>query len=836
MRIAAHGRANLLARTAGIAALCLGLVLAQATPPNTYVIQTLAGSSAAGNGGPALTAAFAQLEGIALDSSGNSYIADTGDHRVRVISADGRVSTIAGTGIPGYSGDGGPAHQAQLREPYGLALDRLGNLYVADLGNRCVRRISPGGIINSVAGGGSSTSLRVNDGATAVLPALQAPRNVALGEDGSLYISDFGANRLYVVNRDGVAAILAGSGKAGFNGDHRQGIETDLNGPAALLPMPDGSLVFADSGNRRVRRIHRGVVTTVFSGAAGYPLYSPTGLAVDAGGRILIADGRAEIMLRISAGGAPMQPLPAGGRAVAVDVRGNVLCAGGGMVRQIAPSGAVTVVAGLGKYGFGGDGGAADLARMYRPEAVAVDLSGNIYIADTGNHRVRRVTPAGFISTVAGTGDAGYGGDGGPAPAARLNGPRGVACDSLGNLYVADTGNHRIRKVSPTGLITTLAGVDSPLAVAVSPAGALYLASAGSRLVRRIDPWGTISTVAGPPAIEQPVGLALDSSGNLYVTDAAPGRVRRILAGGAVETFGGFVLASPTGIATQPGGDLIVAETGLHRLVRLRRSGELEVIAGNGSAGFDGDGGPAPEARLNYPTGLAMDSSGNILVADAGNHRVRRLAPVIAAAVEEQPRLRVLNAASFRPGPVAPGELVTILGGRLCENDAAAFFDTTRALILYSSATQVNLQVPLEVAGKKTARLEIRCGPEAAASENVQVAPTAPGLFTMEQGAGQALVIHEDGSRNSLVNPAPRGSVVTLVATGEGLSGADLPLFVRITGEEAPLLSARAAPGLPGVVLLEVRIPVSWTPSGNQAVELQAGSMVSQPGVTLALR
>ena len=315
--------------------------------------------------------------------------------------------------------------------------------------------------------------------------------------------------------------------------------------------------------------------------------------------------------------------LPTG---VALDGRGNLYIADqrNNRIRKVDSSGTISTIAGTGEYGFGGDGGPATEAGLQSPSRVAVDGAGNLYIADYGNHRIRKVDSTGTISTIAGTGEYGFGGDGGPAVEAELRGPRGVAVDGAGNLYIADYADNRIRKVDSSGTISTIAGLgmwkkgfngdgrpavtaqlDQPADVAVDSAGNLYIADSLNRRVRKVDSLGFISTIAGTG---QHAGRRGPSGDGGPATNAQ--------------------LAFPTGVAVDGTGNLYIADYGHHRIRKVDSSGTITTIAGTGTDGFRGDGGPATAASLINPYGVAVDGAGNLYIADYGNHRIRKVTRV----------------------------------------------------------------------------------------------------------------------------------------------------------------------------------------------------------------
>jgi trimeric autotransporter adhesin len=342
-------------------------------------------------------------------------------------SGNGVISTVAGTGSYGYSGDGGIATSAALTYPLGVAIDASGNIYIADTYNNRIRMVTKStGIISTVAGTGSS-SYR-GDGGLATSAELSSPRGVAIDASGNIYIADIGNNRIRMVTKStGIISTVAGTGSSGYRGDGGLARLALLNSPRGVAIDASGNIYIADTDNRCIRMVTKstGIISTVagtgsssYSGDGGLAtsakLYYPYGVAIDASGNIYIAD------------------------------------AGNNRIRMVTKStGIISTVAGTGSSGYSGDGGLAISAQLYDPSGVAFDASGNIYIADTINHCIRMVTKStGIISTVAGTGSYGYSGDGGLATSTALRSPEGVAIDASGNIYIADTKNQRIRMFS----------------------------------------------------------------------------------------------------------------------------------------------------------------------------------------------------------------------------------------------------------------------------------------------------------------------------------------------------------------------------------------------------
>jgi uncharacterized protein (TIGR03437 family) len=699
--------------------------------------------------------------------------------------------------------------------PYGLAVDAAGNLFIADLGNARIRKISANGIIQTVAGGGLIAPGTNGDNNPALSVQLMQPRNIALDPDGTLYISDFEANRVYRVSAGGNLTTLAGTGNAGFTGDGAAAVMAQLKTPAGIASDTLGNVFICDTGNNRIRKVNRGLISTV------YTIAGPTGIALNLSGTMYIAAANYF--------GTQFRAIPGvtSPQDVTLDASGNAYASTGQLVRKITADGRVSVIAGsaTARY-FGGDNGPATSARLHAPTGIAVDELGNWYIADSMNNRIRRITSGGGISTFAGTGDAGSSGDGGPAALAQLTGPRSVALDSQHNLYVADTGNNRIRKITPSGNIVTFAGgFNAPEYLIATSDGSLYVADAGNNRVVKVLPSGSTSIVA---QVLKPSSLVMDASGNILVSELT--RVSKISPAGTVTTVLDG-LNSPRGLALTQEGDLLIAEMGANCIRRLTAAGVLTTIAGTGVAGSLGDGGLASLAQLNAPADLVVDLSDKIWVADSGNNRIRTLTPdsvgsILAGAT-------VVNAASVAIGAVAPGEIVSMFGIGFDPATTQVSFDGKPATLFYAGTTQLNVLVPVDLANPN-AEIVIKAKGATVADFSTQVAAAAPGIFTLSNGTGQAAANNEDGTVNSTANPVARGSIIVLYATGEGQNIESISL--TIGGNLAELLYAGHAPGFPGLMQINARVPAGSAPTGILPVILGIGNAVSQAGVTIAVR
>ncbi len=564
------------------------------------------------------------------------------------------------------------------------------------------------------------------------------------------------------VSTDGTIETAAGGTDFRPLGDGGPPLSAHLESPFGVALAPDGTLYISDQIANRVRQVKGGIITTLV--------------------------------------GTDQLQRPPASRSTAWGTSGSRKRAATGSGRS-RPAGGLNLAAGLtgdDSAGYIGDGGDAAAARLNAPEGVAADGAGNLYIADTLNHAIREVLSGGIIITIAGNGVPGYSGDGGPAYAALLDNPTGLAVDGAGNVYIADSGNHAIRKIDTLGMIATVAGTGAP-------------------------GFGGDGGPATAAQLNAPAGVALDSAGNLYIADSGNQRIREVAGDGTITT-----------------------------------------LAGSGLAGYGGDGGPALLAELNQPAGLAIDAGGNIFLADQANRCIRLLAPSNDSAPPPAAQsFNMVSAASLLPGPVAPGELIEILGTGLGPEQGVSGFSTelantqvlfgakgTPAPLFYVQSGQITLQVPYEIAGSGTAEVQILEGGVLKTRLVTAVADSAPAIFTVNGGTGQAAAINGDGTANTAASGASPGGVLAIFATGEGqtspagitgkLAAPPYPVPVQavsvsIGGQPAAILYAGGAPGFAGLMQVNARIPESLG-SGPQPVELTVGSATSQAGVVITVR
>jgi uncharacterized protein (TIGR03437 family) len=851
-----------------------------------YLIIRVAGDGTEGSGGDHGPATSAQLNypcGLAVDSAGNLYIADGFNNRIRKIS-NGIITTVVGNGTQGFSGDNGPATGAQLSHPYGVAVDSAGNLYIADSLNNRIRKIS-----------------------------------------------------------NGIITTVAGNGTQGFSGDNGLATGAQLYRPNGVAVDSAGNLYIADFGNDCIRKVTNGVITTVVGRGAGAQLNSPTAVAVDSAGKLYIDDFGNNRILKVS-------------------------------------NGIITTVAGNGTYGFSGDNGPAASAQLNQNLGVAVDSAGNLYIADSANSRLRKVTN-GVITTIAGTGTGGSGGDGGPATSASLDSPCGVAVDSAGNLYVADW-DHQIRQLVPssstvgcvysieqsaqsfnavggTNSVSVLASGNSCPWLAGSYDSWITVSGSGNRSGTGVMTYTVSSNSTSAPrngtiwvagrtltvnqagvscsSIVSPLSMAISGPGvtgaSLTVTSTTPdcqwtavASVPWILVSGGSTGSGNGTVTFTVGVnsggartgtiavagqtvyvdqAASGGGASTITvspsslDFGTYQVSGANPSPETVNVSGGGqilgfaaqvtsgsnwlsvslTSGTTPTTGSAALTVTATPGGLVAGSySGTILVSGTGAATGSTSITVTLTVTAPLPTIKnMTNAASYATGAVCPGELVTIFGTNIGPTAAAfattdpatgklattiggvqVLFNGVPAPVIYASSTQVSTVVPFEIAPVASPSVWIKSLGQSSNVYRLTSATTAPGLFTQNaSGTGPGAILNQDNSLNGPGNPAAKGSVVQVYLTGEGqlsppvatgtIIAATLPppqvtpapalaVGVTLNGQPALYVYAGAAPDLvAGIMQLNVQIPAT-APSGALRILVSIGGNTSQSNVTVSVR
>ena len=588
----------------------------QNAKPNATKKVTIVAGGFNGNNKPATSAALARPLGIAVDKKGNIYVTDSVNCEIRKINTKGIIGRFAGTRICGYSGDGGPAYLAEISFPSGLTFDGEGNLLFADFDSQRIRKITPSGTISTIAGNG--TSGYSGDGGPATQASIASPQGVFADSVGNVYIADTFNCVIRMVDTSGVIHTVAGNHTCGFSGDGGPATSAELLDPLAVVADGDGSLYIADTSNSRVRKLDAsGVIST----------YAGNGSGGNAGN------------------GGPATSAGIGAPSGLVLRQGSLYVSTGSNIWAVNQSTQIiSLVAGnaTGSFGFGGDGGPALSATFNGISALAFDNSGNLLGTDSSNARVRKIDSSQNVTTIVG----GYIGDGGPALQASLNLDGGdfplggrIAFDTTGTLYIADSLNNRVRKVATDGTITTIAGtgvtgysgdggaavsatLNWPQAAVADGTGNVFVSDLGNGVIRKIDSAGVITTFAGLVGGAPAQGLATDAQGNLYAADGI-NAVWKITPSGAVSQVNKQGLPFPIGIALDAAGNIYAAQWASQTVSKIDASGAVFLVAGNGKQGFSGDGGPATAAMLDFPLDVALDSEGNLYIADWLNLRIR---------------------------------------------------------------------------------------------------------------------------------------------------------------------------------------------------------------------
>lgn len=868
------------------------IVTAGLAQAGQYVISTFAGGAVPASPVDALTATVGSPSDLARDSSGNMYFSSL--NCVFKLDTRGVIIRIAGTGAGAYSGDGGAAASAKLFGPEGLALDGAGNVYVADTSNNRIRRITPQGIIATVAGTGVAGYS--GDGGPAASAQLSNPMGVVFDGAGNLYISESG--RIRKVSTNGIITTFAGTGAAGFSGDNGPAINAQIRTGKGLAADSSGNIYFADISDQRIRRIAAsdGTISTIAGnvtlepGTNGYDsgdggpateaaLNLPSDVFVDGHDRLYISE---PYNIRVVATDGTISSAPMAGGAdpftaistLAVDAAGNIFAAdSNARIREISTSGTITAVAGPGGTLYQQTNEPPTDATFKGVVGVAADSAGNVVIADFDASLLWRVSPEGAITFIA-----------------HPFNPRGVAIDDAGNYYVAASGG--VSSAHYTGpdppAPVTVGNVTFPWAVAVDRSLNLFVADIMNHEVWKAAPGGPMTVFAGTGVsgaagdggqataaqLSSPQSLAVDRAGNVYIGDPGTpggGRIRKVTPDGIITTVAGggtargyevaatSAVIAPKGIALDESGDIFIAD-GFSVVEEITTDGILHKIAGGNARGYWGDGGPASSAGLSNPMGVAVDPAGNVYVAEQGNNIVRVLRPTNAPVLVSA----VLDAATESAIPVTPGKIVVIYGGGLGPADLAinspenaAFgpvvsgtsvtFNGIAAPMIYSSASQTAAIVPYGVAGSASAQVVVTSSLGTSAPYTVQIAAAAPSFFSQNStGAGQIAAVNLDGTLNDAAHPVKIGDYISLYATGEGQTypaGVDgqlamnvlpkpvLPVSVTVDGIAVTPKYAGAAPTeVSGLMQVVIAVPPGVKPGGYVPVVIKVGDGATTEG------
>jgi hypothetical protein len=610
-------------------ALASGLLLVSSVSisAQTYAFTNFVGQpGGVGNAdGTGSAARFYSPRSVAVDSDGNVIVADRDNHTIRKVSASGVVTTLAGkAGISGSADGTGSA--ARFRYPTGVAVDGAGNVFVADRDNNTIRRVTPAGLVTTMAGNPAAYG---SDDGTGSAARFNHPFGVAVDTNGNVFVADADNHTIRKVSASRVVTTLAGSAGASGSADGT-GIAARFHGPTGVAVDDAGNVLVADQLNHTVRKVSATGLVTTLAGSAGVPgsadgtgsaarFYYPTSVALDTSSNVFVADQFNHT------------------------------------VRKVSAAGVVSTLAGS-AGSPGSDDGTGSAARFHNPAGVAVGDAGDVFVADYTNNVIRKVSAAGVVTTLAGSAGCPGSADG-TGSAARLNGPDGVAVDSYGNLYVADTLNNTIRKVTPDGMVITLAGIaqqpgwqdgtgsaarfELPEGLAVDKLGNIYVADSQYSTIRKVTPSGVVTTFVGINAFFYgPSAVAVDSAGNVYVADTMNNAIRKVTPDGVVTTLAGSAGSSgsadgtggaarfnePSGVAVNTLCNVYVADTGNHTIRKVTPLGVVTTLAGSAGQSGSADG-PGSAARFYYPFAVALDSAGNLYVADMGNDTIRKMTP-----------------------------------------------------------------------------------------------------------------------------------------------------------------------------------------------------------------
>ena len=778
-----------------------------------------------GDGGPAVDASLNRPEGVFADKAGNVFITDARNFRIRKIDSNGIITTVAGNGTQGQSPDGTVAVNASIDVPIMLAVDAAGALYFTETGTSRVKKVSTQGILTTIAGTGQSGYS--GDNGPAIAAKLNGPIGVAVDGAGGVIIADSSNYVIRRVDLSGIIRTIAGNGQYGFGGDNATATSATLGKPWTVTVDAAGNILFVDYDNARIRRIDsKGIIATVAGNgqiglgadnipAVNSPLYYPFGVWPEPSGSFVIADFSNNVIRRVSSAGiittiagngskiTTQRGGFAGSAIFDVAIRATLEPSGNLLVldwvnhyldRINLTNGTISAVAGIGRAAYNGDNIAAANSALNFPEGVTTDRSGNIYIADSFNHRIRKVDSNGIITTIAGAGRSGYSGDNGPAPAALLSVPQGLRFDAAGNLVFADSNNNAVRLITPQGIIRTIAGA--------GPDKAGYNGD---------------NIPAAQAQLNLPSDVAFDSAGNLYIADSRNHRVRRIsnniittVAGTGTGGFSGDGLAtsvqlfSPNGLNFDGKGNLLIADQDNNRIRLMTPAGQLTTIVGDGQPRWAGDGGLAINASVQQPQGVVADAAGNIFIADSRNNRVREvLATPPAFSVSGGP-LSFTAAAAGAPTSAQPLSLSSSIPGLSFSATGDPWIKISPSAAVMPTSISISVDPSQLPAGTSRGTLMIQ-SPLAVPS-----IVTIPVTAVISAPAAPVLTLSTSAIQLSIV----RGAGGSAEASGH--------FGIQNTGGGA--LNATVSPPQVPWLQLSTSTPVSVTPSAPADIALSTAS------------
>ncbi|MFN7998011.1 MAG: hypothetical protein U0Q18_30605 [Bryobacteraceae bacterium] len=840
----------------------------------------------AGDGGPAVKAQLFNPLGLAKDSAGNLYIADSGNNKIRLVRTDGTIQTFAGTGIAGGTGDGGPATLAELNNPVAVTVGPDGGIYVVEKAGNRVRKIT-GGTMHTVAGTGQGGF--GGDGGPASQARLKNPSAAAFDGNGNLYIADTENYRVRRVAKDGTISTYAGIGDspAGGPADGVPAVNGYLVTPVDVAAASDGTVYVAANG--KVKSITPdGELHTVAGGgqpaAEGVPAAQASldigNIGVDAqGALVIVGGGPLDIVWKVMPDGT-LHQLVSTYRGAGLVVGGD-----GTITRSVYDSRVMSyagnpppfdasphqTLAGSVVGGDFGDGSAGTLGAMQNPGGLAADAAGNVYITDTDAGKIRKLDTKGIITTIAGTGHPSATPDGVPALESALYGPAAITVSRSGEVYYAEPDTDLFKKIGTDQLVTTIAGngaSPSPYpwsgsdfregkpaksvavradSFALAGDGTLYIADLASQVIWRVTADGIIHKAVAPHVNGRFLPMATDPAGSVYYLDYGT-ELMRFGSNGTPEAVRdiGHYFRTPHAFTLDGAGNIYVTDGA--NIAKYALDGTVSVLTNTR------DSGPSPALLA-----VALDPGGNLFAIDE-RARVIEVPSGTTCQGSIVPRIVQdggLNAASYERSWVAPGEMVSIFGiavgpakltstvvdaaGRFATKvgETQVFFDGVPAPIVYASSGVTAAIAPFGASGHMSINLQVSVNGFLSNIVSMQVGDAQPGIFTQAaSGSGQGSVLNQDYSVNSASHPARKGSVVMVYATGLGLvdppvedgaiASSALSRHVQdvtawIAGNQADVLYAGTAPGIvSGASQINIRIPPE-TPSGDVSLSIKVG-------------